>query len=591
MEVPKPVNYSMKEILGKINENSIRLPDFQRDFRWRLSDIDELLVSMRNGFPIGTFLFWGMKEAADSIPSRAFEKVNTSGKDNSPINALVLDGQQRLSSLYQLFYSEFTKPKDRSETKFFLKVNELLKGNVDESIVYYNAGKVRREHLNEKSAQIREGLLPLDILLFDNKLDDWKNSYSFYKASLKNDVDKSAEPFKTLKTLNSYLFYDNMPVRNLIDFQFNVIELSSNTSLETVATIFEKLNTTGAPLDIFEILTAKFHNKLSVSLNGTQETTMRGLWQKTLEIFPNLKNYNDNMRGNILPQLIIKSILLDKGTEIKRKNMLGSRDLEPENSLQTSDINSKWIDMVSAFEEATKELKNNYGCPTVDFLPYTTMLAPFSVALRDVLLMPQDKQMEAKRKVEKWYWYSVFSQRYDSATDTKSKSDLEELRGWINNNKPMQVMSTTVLNIEDLNLGESASTGALFTGVKNLILKRGAKDFLTSMPLIDTPIREIDVHHLYPQKQFQTDEEKEKSDSLLNKTLMKSETNRFVISDQMPKTYIDYFRNHGNPNILQQLRDHFIPEEEFLSGSLSDFDEFLNKRDQLLKAEIKRLVN
>jgi hypothetical protein len=82
-----------------------------------------------------------------------------------------------------------------------------------------------------------------------------------------------------------------------------------------------------------------------------------------------------------------------------------------------------------------------------------------------------------------------------------------------------------------------------------------------------------------------------KADYLLNKTLMKSDTNRTVIKDQMPKTYIDYFKTHGNPNILKKLRDHFIPEEEFLSGSLNDFDEFLNKRNELLKAEIKRLVN
>jgi hypothetical protein len=581
MDVPRPVNYPMKGILQNIDKNSIRLPDFQRDFRWKLSDISELLISMLRGFPIGTFLFWEIKENNDSIPSRAFDKVDKEKWGNSQVRALVLDGQQRLSSLYQLFYCESTKPKDRSETKFFLKIQELLNGNIDESIDYYTLEKVKHDNLDDKIIQIKNKLLPLNILLFDDKLEEWKLSYAYFYASLMDDVDKAKAENEILKNLNSSLFYDNMPVKNLIDFQFNVIELSSNIGLETVATIFEKLNSTGAPLDIFEILTAKFHNKLKVNLNNNFQITLRGLWEETVNLYHNLKDYKEKMKGNILPQLILKSILLNKGSEIKRKNLL--------ETLAKDDIDKYWIEIVKSFDLAIEELKNNYGCPNVDYLPYTTMLVPFSLALHKVSELPEDKQKEAKRKIEKWYWYSVFTQRYDSATDSKSKMDFDQLIKWINDDEPMQVMSTTKLNIKDLNLVEAASTGALFTGIMNLILKKGAKDFETSKPLIEIPT-DIDVHHLYPRKQFQTKEEEEKADSLLNKTLMKSETNRTVIRDQMPKTYIDYFKTHGNPDILEQLRDHFIPEKEFLSGSLNDFDEFLNKREKLFKEEIERLV-
>jgi hypothetical protein len=594
LEVPYPKISSMKEILDEIDEDTIRLPDFQRDFRWKLSDINELLVSMLNGYPIGTFLFWRREEENDSIPSRSFEKVNKNGKEASKTTALVLDGQQRLSSLYQLFYCEFVKPKDRSDTKFFLKINELLKGNIEESIVYYNAEKVKREHLNEKDKQIEEGMLPLNILLFDDKLNDWILSYALFIASQKDKLDKQGIDLifrEIYSEINSGLLFDNKPVNNLKYYKFNVIELSPKTSLETVATIFEKLNTTGAPLDIFEILTAKFHNKISVEINNSIETTMRGLWEKTLELFPSIKSYNDKMKGNALPLLIIKSILLDKGVEIKRKNLLGSRELGSDNSLQADDINKKWLETVKAFDEAIKELKKNYGVPSVDYLPYTTMLAPFSVALNYVRSLPSEKQKEAYRKIERWYWYSVFSQRYDSSTDTKSKSDWEQLKGWIDNNEPMEVMSKTRLNVNDLNLEEVTSSGAIFTGVMNLIFKRKAKDFSTSEPLIDIPVKDIDVHHLYPLKQFATDDEKKKADSLLNKTIMRSETNRIIISDQMPKTYIDYFKNHGNSEILEQIEDHFIPKNEFLSGNLEDFDAFLKNRSKLLKAEIDDLVN
>ena len=593
MEVPKPVIYSMKDTLRRIDENKIRLPEFQRDFRWKLSDISELLVSMMNGFPIGTFLFWDLKESNDTIPSRPFEKVNTNGKENPPDSILVLDGQQRLSSLYQLFYSDFTKPKDRSETKFFLKIDELKNGKIDESIVYYNGKKVKSDRLCDKIEQFSKDILPLDILLFEDKLDDWKDSYSYYKASNTNKSDKREEEVQIRKNLNSSLFHDDKPVKNLIDFQFNVIELSSNTSLETVATIFEKLNSTGAPLDIFEILTAKFHKQLNVELKeGTYVNSLRDLWQKTLENenYQNIKSYNDSMRGNMFPQLIIKSILLNKGAEIKRKNMLGGRGLEPQDSLTKDDINSNWKDMTNAFDDAIKELKENYGCPSVDFLPYTTMLVPFSLALREAHMMPVDKQKDAKRKIERWYWYSIFSQRYDSSTDSKSKGDFEDLKECIRTDKPMQSISKNALIIDDLNLLEITSAGAMFTGVMNLILKNGAKDFQSSKELIRLSPKEMDIHHLYPSNLFQSDEETEMANSVLNKTMMTSQTNRVILRDQLPQAYINNLKNRDNQNIIGQLKDHFIPQQEFLSGSLQDFKGFLNKREQLIKSEIKRLI-
>jgi hypothetical protein len=586
MEVGYPKTIELINLLKDIDEGKIRLPDFQRDFRWEVNNISELLVSMMNGYPVGVLLFWNVKniEKNKRLKSRLFEGVDES-KYRGEEEFLVLDGQQRLTSLYQLFFKEFVTIKGGRKYKFFINLEKIQEGKIDESIEAYNIRSLRKNKLEQTEEQIKSHLIPTDVIFDENKLREWKWKYVSYHSAIKgNEFDQN----KFLEHLSEFdqKFLDrDKPIYNLKFFKFHIIEIPS-TDLEVVATIFEKLNTTGEPLNIFEILTAKFYNKVSLY----EYNNLREIWEETKGKYPLIKKFSKDKKDTTLAVLILKSILLKKSLEepgkesleCKRKNML--------NDLSHEDIDKYWDWCSKSLNRALNRLQENFGCPSREYLPYTTILVPFSLLIDYIdNKVEEEKKNNAYRKLEKWYWASVFSERYDSATDTKSKTDLNDVISWINDDKkiPSPVKN---FDINSLEL-ESVTRGARFIGILNIIIRNNAKDFITREKIKELIIagdKDVDVHHLFPGRMFEKDtqEIKDLAESILNKTLIKTETNRNYIKADPPSVYIEKIKKH-NPEIHNDLKEHFIPLDEFLKNN---FDEFIKKRKEIIIEEIKRLI-
>ncbi|WP_125670940.1 GmrSD restriction endonuclease domain-containing protein [Candidatus Methanodesulfokora washburnensis] len=570
------VGYSsldMSGVLEDIENGKIRLPNFQRDFRWERSNITELIISLLNGYPIGVLLFWDVRGVGkeNRLASRLFEGVDKDKEELSSEEYLVLDGQQRLTSLYQLFYKEFVKTKGNREIKFFLDLNEIQNKKIDDCVKSYSKKDIQRKRLDQPEEQMKNHLLPLNIILSD-KLHDWIRGYMKYWPS--KEGSGNADEATKMASFNKEFLSKGKPIHNLKNYKLHVIKLEYR-DLDAVATIFEKLNTTGLPLNIFEILTAKFYGTMN----------LRNKWEKTKKDYDSIKSFTKDEKDNSLAILILKAILLkksieenDKSLECKRKNLL--------NNLTSEDIEKYWDKCAEFLHRSLNMLKGNYGCPSLRYLPYSTILVPFSLAMDFIEnKLPPERRKAAYRKLERWYWASVFSERYDSGTDTKSKTDINEIIEWINDDRKIpEAIREFDIRFIDL---EEVTRGARFTGILNIIIKRGAKDFLTGKSigvLISDKPREVNVHHLFPKK-WVKEENKKLRDSILNKTLLGSETNR-KIGDGMPSTYIRDIMEY-NREIIEDLKGHLIPPDEFMRD---DFDGFIKKRKELIIREIERLV-
>src|SRR4029453_10155404 len=106
---------ALKDLLGEIHNRTTVLPDFQRDFVWEPSATQELIVSIANNYPAGSIL--RVRDSHHAFAPREFEgapKLN--GQRHT---FLVLDGQQRLTSLYQAFYGV-------GEHRYYLDLRKLL---------------------------------------------------------------------------------------------------------------------------------------------------------------------------------------------------------------------------------------------------------------------------------------------------------------------------------------------------------------------------------------------------------------------------------------------------------------------------------
>jgi hypothetical protein len=88
----KSLSYELSQLLGDIDLGKLALPELQRPFVWRNTNVRDLLDSMYRGFPVGYLMLWNAAEVDAKV-------IGTTGKQHTPTE-FIIDGQQRLTSLY-----------------------------------------------------------------------------------------------------------------------------------------------------------------------------------------------------------------------------------------------------------------------------------------------------------------------------------------------------------------------------------------------------------------------------------------------------------------------------------------------------------
>lgn len=117
---------ALKDLLAEIHNRWMALPDFQRDFVWEPGATQELIVSIANNYPAGSIL--RVRDAKRVFAAREFEGAPP--LDGTKHTFLVLDGQQRLTSLYQAFYGV-------GEHRYFLNLGMLESGSDFEEAIFH----------------------------------------------------------------------------------------------------------------------------------------------------------------------------------------------------------------------------------------------------------------------------------------------------------------------------------------------------------------------------------------------------------------------------------------------------------------------
>jgi hypothetical protein len=107
----EPVNRTVENLISDIIEGSIGLPDLQRPFVWKDSDVRDLLDSMLHGYPIGYCILW---EAPDDQEDKK-ASIGLNSKAYSAPKDLVIDGQQRLTALTSALYGVTVKDQSFSD--------------------------------------------------------------------------------------------------------------------------------------------------------------------------------------------------------------------------------------------------------------------------------------------------------------------------------------------------------------------------------------------------------------------------------------------------------------------------------------------
>lgn len=563
------------ELVRKAYHGEVMLPDFQRNFVWARNDIEELICSLLERMFIGTFLIQRVNSRNvpfKVIPIEGADKVNSNFTPKPEI--IVLDGQQRLTSLFYALYSPDIPLKNTTNPyAFFIDLQELSIGNIEDAV--FSWSKQWREYkalLDENGkynlAKLKEQkILPLTFLADDDEFGDiWHEHF------------KGLFPREEARKIKGYL-------DNLRHYEIHVLSIPLTEKPEDIALLFERINRTGIKLSIFDLLTARLYKFIN----------LRTEWENAFNEKYWLKQIASNdIKNTKIPYYIIQGLALSEGMSIKARDIM---------KIDSTILNkTSWKKAVDILENKILSRLfdvSEYGIAHYRWLSYPSMI---SIWLGLFLKAERGEIDIDINKINKWYWSVIFTERYSGSTETKQTKDFKDLVAWLtDSNKLPEAVTDMRSKLDIMKIDTKYPGSSIYKGVFNLLFRRGAWDFYEK-DKIKFSVKDLEDHHIFPRKFLESKNVKVEKDIVLNRTLILSSTNR-KISRKAPATYIEeMIRIHGSEEEVKRiLEKHFINEEMFeilksvKENSTPDeikekFERFITLRENLIKDEIRKLV-
>ena len=245
------------ELLEDSDSGKLQLPDFQRSWVWDEDRIRSLVASISRAFPIGALM------TLDSGGEVNFKPRPVEGASDRAISAtpqsLLLDGQQRMTSLYQVtirrkVVETVTPKKKRVKRWFYIDIRKAMDEMVDredailgvpeDRIIKSNFGRDEVLDLSSPEQEYRNLMFPV-TQVFD--WDSWQDGFDeLWRGDANEAIRREFRNFK------------KAVLENFKSYRVPVIVLDRSTSKEAVCVVFEKVNTGGKPLDAFELVTAMY---------------------------------------------------------------------------------------------------------------------------------------------------------------------------------------------------------------------------------------------------------------------------------------------------------------------------------------------
>jgi hypothetical protein len=543
---------ALKDLLTEIQNRTMALPDFQRDFVWEPGATQELIVSIANNYPAGSIL--RVRDAKRVFAAREFEGAPP--LDGQKHTFLVLDGQQRLTSLYQAFYGV-------GEHRYYLSLNKLIDGaDFEEAIFHVRASTKWVKDREEFALQARELLLPLSVL---------KGGAGGFLQWLLQATNPMPQEQRIQKQ-DALTRINEKWIKTIDDYHFPVVTLSDTTEPDALCTIFETLNRTGVKLSVFELLTARF---------WPQKINLRVLWDEALRAHPPIGDFE------IDPYYVLQGISLAcrKTASCKRGDVL---------NLDASDIENWWGKVVQGLATGLEILRDDCKVMLPKWVPYQTMLPPLAAVLAKVG-SPKTAEAGAQReKLKRWFWCAVFGQAYESAANSQSAKDVGELVTWLGGGDPPETVAGFRFDPKALR-DVTPRQRSIYRGVICLILGTGAgaRDFHTQAVITGKLMAEegIDDHHVFPAAHLERKGigPARVRDCVLNRTLIDRTTNQ-MISDRAPSDYLSEIRNTADFPFETVLASHNLPVGAASPLLCDDYEPFLAWRQARLWEHIQRVT-
>ena len=573
---------ALLDLLQSIKAGKTQLPDFQRGWVWDDEHVRSLLGSISLSYPIGTVMMLQTGNPDVRLKPRLVEGVIL----HNPLEPerLILDGQQRLTSLFQALFSGqpvLTRDARGKPIRrwYYLDIAKALDLNTDweeaiiglpETRISLNfRGEVQADYSTVENECAAE-LLPLP-LVFDNAgLLNWQMKY------LQSDLTRTCE---RLARWNDLL----QIIQRYQQYQVPVIVLRKETPKEAVCQVFEKVNTGGVALTVFELLTATY---------AADDYSLRDDWAIREKQMKKQKVLETIESTDFLQSV---SLLVTRARRLQAISG-GEHDKAPAISCKRKDVlkltltdYKAWVELVTqGFEKAARFLQTQ-NIFTARDLPYRTQLTPLAAMF--AVLKDRGDNDGVRTKLARWYWCGVLGELYGGSIETRFAKDLPEVLAWIDGgSEPDTIIDANFAATRLLSL--TTRNSAAYKGLYALLLRDGGLDFRTGEPINSQMYFDdkIDIHHVFPQHWCKNHGINARScDSIVNKTPLSAKTNR-MIGANPPSIYLSRIQKSAeiyHERMNQILHSHVIEPEAL---RLDNFDAFFRSREQALLDRIEQAM-
>lgn len=564
--------HELGKYLAWTRSGEIQLPDFQRGYKWEDERIRQLLVTVLRGHPLGAVMLLKTGNSQVRFKPRAIEGIDLAAGVEAKF--LLLDGQQRLTSLTQaLSGTGVVATKDSRgkllDRRYLVHMQTALSdpNRVDEAIISIPADGIIRTNfgkdvvldLSDHDKQREHGYFPLHLLYGDFmswilELQDRELGKKFHEEFIK--------PAAT--------------------YDIPAIILDENTDKAAVATVFEKVNIGGLPLNVFELLTAVFAGDAEYFASAGEDFRLNDDWKDT-----QLKWASYPVLAAVENTDFLQAVTM---LTTRQRHLADTSDRPPAISAKREDVLKltltdylTWRDPLrEAFVWAATFLADRHIFAPRD-VPYPKQLVP--LAAIKVALDKDADLISVSERLVRWFWCGVLGELYGSASETRFARDIEAVPAWAKDES-----APAPRTIQDANFTESrlhslrTRNAAAYKGIAALILGKGARDWMEDKALDKVQYVDlaVDIHHVFPQKWCDDNGiDHEHRESIVNKTTISARTNR-TIGGTAPSSYLSVIETRAQiaaQRLDELVATHLIPAE-FLRADY--FDAYFGFRREAL---------
>ena len=571
------ISRSLSELLADVDDGRLQLPDFQRGWVWDDDHIKSVIGSVAKSFPIGAIMLLETGNEEIRFNPKPVEGVNTI--NNRP-ELLLLDGQQRITSLYQTvvtknpvntknskdqpikrwYYIDMSKAlnpgEDLEEAIFSVKEGKIITSNIGRDIVL---------DLSNREKEYEKLMFPVNMMR-NSDFCDWRLGFSDYWH---RNPEKYAE---------QTLFCNEFERKVILPFNsyhLPVIKLRRTNTKEAICQVFEKVNTGGVALTAFELLTATY---------ASENFDLKKDWEKNYRQLREHKSLT-----NVCNTDLIQSITL-YSTYRRRIEAISTENLPPVSAKRKEMLNlplSEYLarrdNIVAGYVKASKILLENHIFNARD-LPYSTQLIPMAAILAD--LKEEIDNVGKKKKLMRWFWCGVLGELYGASNDTRYALDITQVIDWIRDcaGEPRTILDANFSPSRFYTLRTRNS--AAYKGIYALLMEEQTKDWLsaTKIDLSSYFAESIDIHHIFPVAWCEKNGINENEyNSIINKTPLSGRTNR-IVGGEAPSKYLERVKKHAgveDEEFETIIRSHAIDPTYLYRDDFRAF--FADRKERILR--------